>query len=105
MQNIQKMIESSHLLVFDFDGVSADSVEEKTKAFASIYGSYGEEIKNKVVQYHRNHGTSVKVNVNFVGVGKEMAKVFRQLDDSGSIKQYCIQDFNTLLAFDDWGIH
>ncbi len=41
---------------FDFDGVLADSVEVKTKAFAKLFESYGLEIQSKVVEHHRKHG-------------------------------------------------
>lgn len=42
--------------VFDFDGVIADSVEVKTEAFRKLYHSYGEEVSNEVVRYHRENG-------------------------------------------------
>lgn len=41
---------------FDFDGVLADSVEVKTRAFARLFESYGPEIVAQVVEYHRRHG-------------------------------------------------
>lgn len=43
-------------LFFDFDGVIADSVEVKTKAFSKLFLEYGHDIQNKVVEHHRNHG-------------------------------------------------
>ena len=43
-------------VVFDFDGVLADSVEIKTDAFAEIYKPFGENIVAKVVDYHRRNG-------------------------------------------------
>jgi phosphoglycolate phosphatase-like HAD superfamily hydrolase len=42
--------------IFDFDGVICDSVDVKTKAFATLYESYGNEIRDKVVEYHLAHG-------------------------------------------------
>lgn len=42
--------------VFDFDGVLADSVEVKTRAFGQIYLPHGEAIAEAVVHYHREHG-------------------------------------------------
>lgn len=42
--------------IFDFDGVLADSVEIKTKAFAILFEKYGSEIQSKVAEYHRNNG-------------------------------------------------
>ena len=43
-------------LFFDFDGVLADSVEVKTKAFAKLFEKFGSEIRAKVVEHHRNNG-------------------------------------------------
>ncbi len=42
--------------IFDFDGVLADSVEVKTRAFAKLFESYGENIVKKVVEHHRMNG-------------------------------------------------
>ena len=41
---------------FDFDGVLADSVEVKTEAFGQLFESYGKDIKEKVIKYHRKNG-------------------------------------------------
>jgi phosphoglycolate phosphatase-like HAD superfamily hydrolase len=41
---------------FDFDGVICDSVNIKTQAFAEIYKEYGNEVKEKVIEYHIEHG-------------------------------------------------
>ncbi len=49
-------IRSKKLIIFDFDGVIADSVEIKTEAFADLYRPYGESIVTEVVNYHRAHG-------------------------------------------------
>lgn len=43
-------------IFFDFDGVISESVSAKTDAFKEMYLPYGEEIANKVVDYHINHG-------------------------------------------------
>ena len=43
-------------VIFDFDGVIAESVSIKTDAFAELYHSYGEEIINKVVDHHELNG-------------------------------------------------
>lgn len=40
---------------FDFDGVIADSVDIKTKAFARLFEGYGNEIVKQVVEYHLNN--------------------------------------------------
>jgi phosphoglycolate phosphatase-like HAD superfamily hydrolase len=43
-------------VIFDFDGVIAESVNVKTEAFAELYAAYGEEVKKQVVAYHLEHG-------------------------------------------------
>ena len=43
-------------IIFDFDGVLAESVEIKTKAFYAIYHKHGEEIAQKVVLHHKENG-------------------------------------------------
>jgi len=42
--------------VFDFDGVLADSVDVKTRAFEQLYLPYGETIAKQVVEFHLNNG-------------------------------------------------
>ena len=41
---------------FDFDGVLADSVEVKTKAFAEIFQPFGQNICTRVINHHRENG-------------------------------------------------
>ena len=41
---------------FDFDGVIADSMDIKTKAFAELYEPYGWEVMDKVTRHHLAHG-------------------------------------------------
>ena len=43
-------------IIFDFDGVIAESVQVKTDAFAELYLEYGDEVVKKVVEYHESHG-------------------------------------------------
>ena len=43
-------------ILFDFDGVIADSVHVKTEAFAKIYEPYGKEVVNRVVTHHIANG-------------------------------------------------
>jgi len=43
-------------IIFDFDGVLAESVHIKTQAFSQIYSEYGENIANKVVKHHKANG-------------------------------------------------
>jgi beta-phosphoglucomutase-like phosphatase (HAD superfamily) len=47
--------------VFDFDGVLADSVEVKTRAFAKLFEPHGPEVVLQVVQHHRHHGGMTRV--------------------------------------------
>lgn len=43
-------------IIFDFDGVILDSLDCKTEAFYQMYLLYGEDIANKVKQYHILNG-------------------------------------------------
>ena len=49
-------------IFFDFDGVLADSVEVKTRAFASLFEPYGPDIVSKVVEHHRRNGGMTRVD-------------------------------------------
>ncbi len=43
-------------LLFDFDGVLAESLEIKADAFRHIYDDHGEEFIARVLAYHQEHG-------------------------------------------------
>ncbi|HJP19823.1 MAG TPA: HAD-IA family hydrolase [Nitrospinota bacterium] len=43
-------------IIFDFDGVLAESVDIKTKAFAELYKNHGPKIVKQVVDYHLKNG-------------------------------------------------
>jgi HAD superfamily hydrolase (TIGR01549 family) len=43
-------------IIFDFDGVLAESVDIKTEAFRQMYLSYGEGFAQKVVEHHLANG-------------------------------------------------
>ena len=43
-------------IIFDFDGVIAESVQVKTDAFASVYEQYGDNIVKKVIEHHEANG-------------------------------------------------
>ena len=43
-------------LIFDFDGVIAESVDVKTAAFAILYQGYGNDVQEKVIAHHMAHG-------------------------------------------------
>ena len=46
---------------FDFDGVLADSVEVKTRAFAKLFEPHGTEVVRKVIAHHRRYGGMTRV--------------------------------------------
>jgi HAD superfamily hydrolase (TIGR01549 family) len=50
-----------HAFFFDFDGVIADSVDIKTKAFGKLFEKYGPEIQGKVVVHHLKNGGMPRV--------------------------------------------
>ena len=43
-------------IIFDFDGVLAESVQIKIEAFHQLYEKYGENIAEKVVEHHKANG-------------------------------------------------
>ena len=43
-------------IIFDFDGVIAESVQVKTDAFANLYRPYGDNVVNKVIKHHEANG-------------------------------------------------
>lgn len=43
-------------ILFDFDGVLAESADVKTEAFAKLFAPYGDEIVKKVVKHHIENG-------------------------------------------------
>jgi HAD superfamily hydrolase (TIGR01549 family) len=43
-------------IIFDFDGVLAESVNVKTEAFRKLYAPFGDEIARKVVAWHEANG-------------------------------------------------
>jgi phosphoglycolate phosphatase-like HAD superfamily hydrolase len=43
-------------ILFDFDGVIADSLDVKSQAFYNMYLPYGEEIAKQVRQHHMDNG-------------------------------------------------
>ncbi len=43
-------------IIFDYDGVIAESVNVKTEAFAELYKPWGEKVVQKVVAYHEANG-------------------------------------------------
>ena len=51
-----KDLEQFSAIIFDFDGVIAESVEIKTEAFREMYISYGKEISEGVVNHHLANG-------------------------------------------------
>ncbi len=44
------------IIIFDFDGVILDSVSVKGDAFGYIFNDYGDEIVDKVKDYHKQNG-------------------------------------------------
>ena len=43
-------------IIFDFDGVIAESVQVKTDAFAMLYKPYGDNVVEKVIKHHEANG-------------------------------------------------
>jgi len=43
-------------IIFDFDGVLAESINVKTEAFIKLFEQFGEEVVKKVVKHHIENG-------------------------------------------------
>ena len=41
-------------IIFDFDGVIAESVDIKTEAFAELYKYYGDEVVKKAIKHQED---------------------------------------------------
>ncbi len=72
---------------FDFDGVLADSVEVKTRAFARLFERYGHDIVAKVVDHHRKNGGMTRADKfryyyrEFLGKPLDEVELQRLCDD------------------------
>jgi len=79
---IAKLFLSKNSVVFDFDGVIADSVSVKTEAFYDLYKIYGENIASRVVAHHKaNSGISRFEKITYYHnsyLGKQLSK--KELD-------------------------
>jgi len=51
-----------HAIIFDFDGVVAESGDIKTQAFAELYRPYGDAVVSEVVRYHTQNGGLSRYN-------------------------------------------
>ena len=73
-----KDLEQFSAIIFDFDGVIAESVEIKTEAFRDMYAPYGKEVSDKVVDHHlKNGGMSRFEKIPFYHrsfLGKDLSK-------------------------------
>jgi len=43
-------------IIFDFDGIIAESIQVKTDAFTKLYAPYGQDVVQKVVHHHETNG-------------------------------------------------
>ena len=54
--NISSIIAEFPIVFWDFDGVIKDSLDVKTKAFESLFLSFGEDVASKVSDHHKSNG-------------------------------------------------
>jgi len=80
-KHVVELIENKKVLIFDFDGVLAETFEVKTEAFASLYKQYGREVIDYIVEHHRANGgmsdfeATSKAGVDFVGIGDRQSSI------------------------------
>jgi len=66
MKDLDILIENCQAILFDFDGVLAESMSVKTEAFTKLFKSYGDEVVKKVVKHHvENGGISRYKKINY----------------------------------------
>lgn len=53
---MQPIPPSWQAVLFDFDGVIADSTQVKVRAFATLFAPYGAAVQEAVVRYHLDNG-------------------------------------------------
>lgn len=78
-------------VVFDFDGVLVESLDVKTRAFATLFRQYGKKIVEKVVAYHvANSGISRHIKFQYYhetllgipynqAIGEQLSKSFSKI--------------------------
>jgi len=63
---MQRLIDNNNIIlkaiIFDFDGVIAESVQVKTDAFKQLYSPFGKEIVEKVTKHHEANGGVSRYN-------------------------------------------
>ena len=76
-------------IIFDYDGIIAESVDVKTDAFAEIYRQYGADVVNKVINHHKSNG----------GVSRfEKFKIYHNEFLGLSLSQKELNDLTTLFS-------
>ena len=78
---------------FDFDGVLADSVEVKTRAFAKLFARYGHDIVAKIVDHHRKNGGMTRVDKFYHYYREFLGKPL----DEAELQRLC-NDFSRLVV-------
>jgi phosphoglycolate phosphatase-like HAD superfamily hydrolase len=67
-------LQQYRLVFWDFDGVIKESIDVKTDAFSELFASYGEHVRQRVIDYHlANGGLSRHIKIahaleHFVGI-------------------------------------
>jgi len=72
-------------ILFDFDGVIAESVDIKTNAFAALFESEGQDVVNRVVDYHLSN-TGVSRYEKFKHIYKQ---IFKRPLNQGEFQTLC----------------
>ena len=79
------------VIIFDFDGTIVDSNEVKAESFGELYFQYGEEVRNKVIEYHnQNLGVDRFKKIaffhkNFLGINLKKSEIILSADKFSKI--------------------
>ena len=80
-------------IAFDFDGVLAESVDVKTRAYVSLFEEYGQDVVSKIVNYHmKNGGVS-----RFVKLRTIYDKILKKPLSEDMFKSLCDQFSNIVV--------
>ena len=80
-------------IIFDFDGVIAESLKVKADAFSEIYKPYGKEIANKVIEHHHENG-GMSRNEKFKHYHKEF---LNKAISNVELDKLCVQFSNLVI--------
>lgn len=83
--NSTELLRNPKVIFWDFDGVIKDSIEVKSRGFANLFQTFGEAVKERVLEHHRANGgmsrfDKVPLYLNWAGLNANPDKVAEYCD-------------------------